>query len=255
MKALILAAGRGSRMESLTDAQPKCLTALGGRPLIEWQRLALTAAGLAPIGIVTGYRSELLAPYAVRCFHNAEWARTNMVMSLACAREWLASEAVIVSYSDIFYSADTIRRLAAVDADIAISHDPHWLALWRRRFDAPLDDAESFRADDDGFLQDIGRRVHDLAEIQGQYMGLLRIAPSGWAHIKTLLASLDEDACSRLDMTSLLRALIERGVRIRVVANEAAWGEVDNPADLALYSESIARGELDLDRLTGSLPA
>ncbi|MFZ9450262.1 MAG: NTP transferase domain-containing protein, partial [Alphaproteobacteria bacterium] len=61
MRAIILAAGRGSRMRQLTDERPKCLVPLRGRPLLEWQLEALRGAGIREIGIVTGYRREMLA--------------------------------------------------------------------------------------------------------------------------------------------------------------------------------------------------
>jgi MurNAc alpha-1-phosphate uridylyltransferase len=51
MKAMILAAGRGERMRPLTDAMPKPLLSVGGRPLIEWHLLALARAGLREIVI------------------------------------------------------------------------------------------------------------------------------------------------------------------------------------------------------------
>ena len=61
MKAIILAAGRGSRMQNLTQKQPKCLVNLRGKALLDWQLEALRAAGISEIAIVTGYKRELLA--------------------------------------------------------------------------------------------------------------------------------------------------------------------------------------------------
>ena len=63
MKAIILAAGRGSRMKLLTDETPKCLIKLRGKSLLDWQLSALRAAGITDIAIVTGYRRDLLAKY------------------------------------------------------------------------------------------------------------------------------------------------------------------------------------------------
>ena len=54
MKAIILAAGRGSRMKNLTDEIPKCMLEFRGKPLIEWQLASLRSAGINEIGIVTG---------------------------------------------------------------------------------------------------------------------------------------------------------------------------------------------------------
>ena len=102
MKAIILAAGRGSRMKDLTEDKPKCLVKLHGKSLLDSQLQALSDAGIAEIAIVTGYKRELLANRGLFEFHNSRWAETNMVSSLACAQEWLETEPCIVSYSDIF---------------------------------------------------------------------------------------------------------------------------------------------------------
>lgn len=79
MKAIILAAGRGSRMKGLTDQKPKCLVELRGKTLLEWQLKALREAGVSEIAVVTGYRRELLAAYGLTEFHNPRWAETNML--------------------------------------------------------------------------------------------------------------------------------------------------------------------------------
>ena len=56
MKAIILAAGRGSRMGAFTKDKHKCLLKVEGKRLIDWQIEALINCGLKDIGIVTGYR-------------------------------------------------------------------------------------------------------------------------------------------------------------------------------------------------------
>ena len=88
MRAVILAAGRGSRMGALTEAMPKCLTELAGRPLLAMQCAALAAAGASEVGIVTGYRAELLALPGLSRFHNPRWDTTNMVWTNEPAVAW-----------------------------------------------------------------------------------------------------------------------------------------------------------------------
>ena len=85
MKAIILAAGRGSRMKKLTDEGPKCLVKLRGKTLLDWQLDVFKNAGISQIAIVTGYKRQLLANRGLEEFYNDRWAETNMVSSLACA--------------------------------------------------------------------------------------------------------------------------------------------------------------------------
>ncbi len=241
MRAVILAAGRGSRMEARTDATPKCLTPLAGRTLLDWQLEALREAGIRDIGIVRGYLGEQLARPGIALFENPRWMQTNMVASLLCASEWLAAGDCIVSYSDIVYPGATVRSLADAAGDIVVAYDLDWLQLWRRRFADPLSDAETFRVDAAGRLTEIGARAANVADIMGQYMGLLRFSPAGWRAVQTCVARLPQERRDRLDMTGLLRELLAAGVPVSTVAVRGQWLEVDSGADLELYERIVAR--------------
>lgn len=247
-RAVILAAGRGSRLGRLTDDHPKAMTLLGGRPLIQWQLAALRGAGIAEIAVVDGYaRERLTAPGAYR-FHNPRWAESNMVVSLLVADAWLSRAPCLVAYADLIYGAGVVAKLAGSAADIGISFDTDWLTLWSRRFADPLSDAESFRCDAvDGRLLEIGARAGSVTDIAGQYMGLLRFTPAGWAVVRGYLDTLPPERVDRLDMTALLAALLAVGVRVDTVPVAGGWAEVDTPTDLALYEAMLAEGSLVLD--------
>lgn len=247
MKAIILAAGRGSRMGDNTDEHPKCLVELAGIPLLIRQVAALRRGGVSEIGIVRGYRADAIDVPGAKYFHNQRWADTNMVMSLLTASSWLAAGPTLVSYSDIFYRHELVRRLAAAAGDLAISYDRRWLDLWKRRFTDPLSDAETFRIDASGRLIEIGGKTSRLEDIEGQYMGLLRFTPTAWAAVEAELVRISRPARDRLDMTSLLRRLIDSGTAIYTVATEGDWGEIDNPSDVLLYEKMSAAGEVNLE--------
>ena len=236
MKAIILAAGRGSRMKSLTDERPKCLVELRGKPLLEWQLESLRAAGISDIAVVTGYKRELLAERGLSEFHNPRWAETNMVSSLACAESWLDGEACIVSYSDIFYSPVAVQSLINSDATLAVTYDPNWLQLWTERFGDPLLDAETFRLTAAHTLAEIGNKPQSVDDVQGQYMGLLRFTPEGWAEVVRLRAELSPQQRDSMHMTNTLQRVIDAGrVPIEAVAYTGEWGEVDSSEDLSVY--------------------
>ena len=240
MKAIILAAGRGSRMKNLTDERPKCLVELRGKTLLERQLESLRDAGIREIAIVTGYKRELLANRGLVEFHNPRWAETNMVSSLACAHEWLQAEPCIVSYSDIFYNAQAVKSLMGSMAILAVTYDPNWLQLWTQRFGDPLLDAETFRMTPEHTLAEIGNKPKSVDEVQGQYMGLLRFTPAGWAEVLRIRAGLTPAERDRMHMTGTLQKVIEAGrVPIAAVPYAGEWGEVDSAEDLASYHGKV----------------
>jgi choline kinase len=246
MKAIILAAGRGNRMGTLTDNQPKCRTMLLGKSLIEWQMEALNKAGIKEIAIVRGYLADTFE-FDVKYFDNSRWADTNMVVSLCSAEEWLNKYVCIVAYSDILYSSRVIKNLLNSDGDMAISYDKNWKKLWESRFDDPLSDAETFRINNKGLLLEIGNQPSSLDQIEGQYMGLLKFTPRGWQQIHNFLVDLDEFKRNNLDMTALLSLMIKQyKLKVHTVPSDDWWFEIDNVNDLSICEAEAKKGGLTL---------
>jgi choline kinase len=234
MKAIILAAGRGHRMRTITADQPKCFVELCGKKLIEWQMDALNHASITNIAIVRGYLANAFQ-YKVSYFDNPRWSETNMLMSLVTAKEWLRSDTCIISYSDIVYSEKTVDRLINGYGDILITYDPSWLKLWSLRFDEPLSDAETFKLNKESDLIEIGGRANSVQEIEGQFMGLLRFTPKGWGIIEKYLNTLNQETLDKMDMTKLLKGLIISGEKVGAIPINEPWYEVDNENDLTQY--------------------
>jgi L-glutamine-phosphate cytidylyltransferase len=248
IRAVILAAGRGSRMGHLGDDRPKCLVGLKGKPLIERQIAALRRGGVDEIGVVRGYRADMIDFDGLSYFANERWAETNMVMSLAAAASWLRLGPVIISYADIFYRSELVRGLAGAAGQLVVSYDRAWRQLWTRRFADPLADAETFRINAEGELLEIGGKTTRIEDIEGQYMGLLKFTPPAWFAVESLLGTLDSPTRDRLDVTGLLRRLLTRKeFPINTFSTDGQWGEIDNPDDVALYENMVREGELLLE--------
>jgi len=244
MKAVILAAGRGSRLGSMTDAVPKGMMTVAGRPLLEWQRATLLAAGVESVTVVTGYRGDVIADHGFETIENRQWDQGNMISSLARALEELPGP-LIVSYADILYGTETVQALMASPEPVSMSYDRDWLALWKRRFDDPLSDAETFRLDSAGNIVEIGGKASSVDEIEGQFMGLIKLEALGRAWVEELLAA-DPDVRLGLDTTSLLGRLIAAGKPIRGIPAVGGWCEVDAPGDLGVAEALIVEGKLHL---------
>lgn len=247
---IILAAGRGSRMKALTAEHPKCLVELAGRPLLAWQTAALRSAGLGRLLVVRGYAAACIRG-DFETVENPRWEQTNMLSTLLCADSFAHDvfahgvERLVVSYSDIVYHTDHVRKLLACPSDIAITYDTAWNALWTLRFGDPLLDAETFHQEN-GLLREIGGKPRSLEDIHGQYMGLLCFSPSGWDTVARLCKSLG-DAVDKTDMTGFLRLLLSKSIPVGAVPVAGKWCEADSGTDVQRYEHALARGNWSHD--------
>lgn len=231
MKALILAAGRGSRMHALTEKTPKCLLPLFERTLLEWQLEALKFAGIEQILAVTGFQREKILPFFKSHFHNEKWACTNMAYSLLQADSILTTQEVLISYSDIVFHPSIIKLLISSQSSIAITYDVWWKKLWESRFANPLDDAESFKCKGNK-LTEIGQKAQSMEQIEGQYMGLIKVQPSSWKMMKELITP-------TISLTELLNQILRRNGTIQALPVKGKWCEVDRVEDLNLYEKKL----------------
>jgi len=164
-----------------------------------------------------------------------------MVASLRCASEWLAVDNCIISYSDIIYDPSAIELLIHSNSDLAITYDPDWLKLWALRFDDPLTDAETFRVDENSMLLEIGGSPKSVKEVQGQYMGLLKIGPTGWQILLETLCSSSPELQQTMHLTTLLdQQTGNTPERITCLDYRGRWAEVDSLSDLVIAESLFA---------------
>jgi L-glutamine-phosphate cytidylyltransferase len=239
MKAIILAAGQGARLRPLTNDRPKCMVSYQGRPLIEHVVQALRANGVSDIVAVRGYKPEALRCQGLRFYDNPRYFETNMVHTLFCADRELEGD-VIISYSDIVYSTKVIRKLLDVSADVAVVIDRDWRRLWQERMDDPLDDAETLRLDSRGNIIELGKPARSYDEIEGQYIGLIKVSSAAWPRLRAFYANLDRGAnydgknFENMYMTSFIQAVIDRLMPVKAVPINGGWLEIDAPSDLEI---------------------
>jgi choline kinase len=244
IKALILAAGRGSRMDHITANQPKCFSKLGSKRLIDWQLESLQANGIKDIAIVTGYLSEKFDEYSVKKINNLEWNSSNMIVSLLKASTYI-NDSTIISYSDIVYHPNVVEILKHANYDIVLAYDKNWYKQWQKRFDDPRIDAETFKITKEGIITEIGSKANTLEEIQGQYLGLFKLTPNGIAIIEDIVEEYF-DRRDTLDMTEVFQLIINKGINIYGVDVDSTWFEIDSPSDLILAQKLYNSGELDI---------
>lgn len=251
VRAVVLAAGTGSRLRPLTDTRPKCLVPLLGRPLLDRQMDVLRTAGIDDVSIVVGYLEQAITRKDLRKITNPAYDRTNMVSSLMCAREIFDGRAdVLICYGDIVYEPRVLNAVLNACHAVSVTVDRGWHDLWKVRMEDPLADAETLKIGDSGRIVELGRKPGSLADIQGQYIGLLKIESGAQAEMLKIYDSLDPigpyDGKDRANMfmTSFVQLLIDRGLDVGPAWIDHGWLEVDSLDDLRAYEALDARGDL-----------
>jgi choline kinase len=106
VRALILAAGRGGRLQGVTGRNPKCLARVGAQTLLERQLTALRDCGVDAITVVAGYRAGAVARacgVSVGIVANSRFASTNSLYSFWLARDLLRDGFVVLNADVLFH--------------------------------------------------------------------------------------------------------------------------------------------------------
>lgn len=124
-RAIILAAGEGTRLQPLTLHTPKPLIKAGGTCMIDTAVAALNANGIEEIHVVVGYRSRQFSAWAnqrhgIHLIENPHYASTNNISSLYCAREY-------IDHAFILDGDQIVRNPVILNPDFTRSF---YLAAW-----------------------------------------------------------------------------------------------------------------------------
>lgn len=239
-KAIIIAAGRGSRLEHHTDEQPKCMVSVGGRSILEHQLAAFAAHGVNDLHIVRGYLAEKLVVPGATYYLNTDWERNNILHSLFYAEEAMTGP-FLSTYSDIVFTADAVEAALKMPGDINLVVDRQWRRAYEGRHDHPVEQAELVLADGDR-AKAVGKHV-GVEGALGEFIGLASYSARGARWMRETFQELkgrlkDDDIYRqgrlfrRAYLADLFEELIERGADIRVVPIDGGWREIDTVQDL-----------------------
>lgn len=240
-RALILAAGQGSRLLPLTEDTPKCLLDLSGRSMLEWQLHGLAAAGIREAVVLTGFRSDLVEAalqritppgLTVRTLFNPFYKVADNLASCWLAREELSGPSLILNGDTLFEPAVARRLLAAPESSITVTID---------RKPGYDEDDMKVRVEGDR-LHAIGKKLR-ATEVNGESIGFLRFSAAGAA---SFVAELERTMRTRegvgLWYLSAIHRLAGAGVDVRCASIEGLqWAELDFPADL-VQCRALAQG-------------
>ncbi|WP_375779163.1 phosphocholine cytidylyltransferase family protein [Bradyrhizobium sp. ma5] len=243
-KAVILAAGLGSRLRPLTDLRPKPLVEVNGTAILHNALRNLDAVGVEEVTVVVGYRKDAIE-YAcghrfggleIKYLYSPSFGSTGSAYSLWLARDILLSGDCYVLEGDVFFEQDVLRYLMRGDAPDAAAVAP---------FDEMMEGSavvlsESGLISEFRMKQTAGNLAADGPPLY-KTMNLLRFAASTLT--STIVPALDEiigSGATRAYTEELLGYLIERrGLQLAAARCDGLrWYEIDTPADWRI-AESI----------------
>ncbi|MCB9555030.1 MAG: phosphocholine cytidylyltransferase family protein [Deltaproteobacteria bacterium] len=243
MRAIIIGAGRGSRLMPLTRDVPKCFAEVGGRRILDWALAALREAGIEDIAFIGGYCIDAVKrDYPELTFReNDNWPNNNILQSLMYARD-LMSDGFICSYADILYRPRWVRALLASPHPIALACDSAWRLRYQHRSEHPEDDAEKVAVDGDRVLA-LNRTMSSDAAA-GEYIGVARFNASA---ARAFIASFDaakarDDGGPYKGAKSFAKAylidhfqqLLDEGHTLNAVLADGGYMEIDTQQDYEL---------------------
>lgn len=242
MKAIIIAAGKGSRLEHLTTDRPKCLVEVNGKSILQHQLDAYRSNDVHDIHIVKGYLHEKIDLPDITYHINHEYETNNILHSLMYAREAMDGS-FISSYSDIIFDESVVRQVVNSEADIALAVDQDWKTQYVDRTLHPPEEAEKVVHDENLHVKHVGKRIDaPMEEVHGEYIGMFKCSGASAPLFREYFHKAERGFKGQPFMksrdfrqafvTDLLMYMIADGIKISCELIQGGWHEIDTLEDV-----------------------
>lgn len=236
MKALILAAGQGTRIRAIHGEHPKCLIRVDDRTILDHQLDSLRMAGIRDVGIVVGYEKEQIMRHVrstyrdgsqrISFIENPAFASTNNIYSLWLARDWVGPEAFVCLNADVIFDPH-ILSAALPRAPISMIVDPEW-----------RDETMKVIISDDRIIQ-MSKRI-PRGTFSGTYIGVTMFSAGVNRQFFERLGQLVDAGRVNQFFNIAVQQLADEGVPVGFTSTEGLpWAEIDDPVDLAFAQQHV----------------
>jgi choline kinase len=226
MTGVVLAAGRGSRLNGTAGDKPKCLVRLGGQTLLERQIRALRRAGVDDIAVVVGCQADRVRQSCgpgVRYVENFRFAETNSLYSLWTARA-LLYEGFVVLNCDVLFHPTLLDELLTTDHDAALLLD------YRVDGQPPYGDEEMKVKVRNGLVVDMAKTLGP-DDADGENLGIVKFGPASAPALVDILDRIVADGGLRDWAPLAFREFAQQYPLHAIGAGTRPWIEIDFPED------------------------
>ena len=232
MRAIIMAAGVGSRLRGITGDKPKCLIQAGEQTLLGRVIEQLRERGIDDVSVITGYQSALVdqeLPASVRRIHNPFFRVTNSIASLWLARELLTEDTLLLN-ADLCFEPQVLDIALAQAQPIAMLSDC-------RRIETA-----DFRFRTQGSrIVEAGKHISDQ-DTDCEYVGIVRLDRTFIGIFRARLEEMIQRGCFSDWWEAVLYSFLGGDFDVNCVdVRGAFWTEVDHAGDYARLTDWLTR--------------
>lgn len=237
MKAVILAAGLGTRLRPITNEVPKCMVPVNGTRIIDKQIHNLLVNGVKDIYVVAGYKADVLVTHLqenypkVKVIDNTRYFETNNMYSLYMAMPNVKGEDFLLMNADVYYDTNIISGLLQ-------NNELSMIACDRTQF---IEESMKITIDKNGCINHISKKITE-AEAYAVSIDVYKISKESanilFANVKnTIEIKKDENSWTEVALDEIFS---ETTFKPYVI--DGRWFEIDNHDDLAT-AERIFKGD------------
>jgi L-glutamine-phosphate cytidylyltransferase len=236
MKAVILAAGRGTRIQELTNGLPKCLLPFGEKTILDFQLDSLLQAGISEIAMVVGHAEGKIADHlqqhqqdklsGITLISNPDFACTNNIYSLWLAKKWVGEDAFVCLNADVLFHPGILLPALCTHDDLSVIVD------WEFREETTKVIIQ------DGRVVKLSKSV-SRDDYSGTFVNIARFSSRGgrclFAKIESMLGE------GRVDQffNDAIGQLSAEGTKVGFTETDGLpWAEIDDANDLR-YAHTV----------------
>ena len=239
-KALIIAAGLGSRLKKHTENLPKCMLDFGGKTLLQRQLDSYKKCGIKDISLIRGYKKEKINYKGIKYFENTDYKNNNILNSIFYAEKVISGN-IIISYSDILFNSSVVERTLDSDHDISVVVDIDWRGYYVGRKEHPISEAENVIFNSNNEVEKIGKINTGKEEVHGEFIGMIKLSNRGTEIFKEHFHRLKKiywnkpfqraKIFQKAYLTDFIQELVDIGIKVHCVIIESGWKEIDTVED------------------------
>lgn len=232
-KAVLLAAGKGTRMKELTDDLPKPMLEVRGKPILLHILEGLRDAGVTDFCIIVGYKAEIVqrffgdgSRFGVRVIYASQVVQDGTGRVVELAKEFAGTDPFILSYGDILIAPENYREIAelrAADSIVTVKHN-----------EGEITKGGCVVVDEHFHLTDLIEKPEGKAPSPWYNAGVYAFCPS----IFEFTAKLQLSPRGEYELTDAIRDLAKSGALVKVVELQGNWADVRDPDVLASLNQA-----------------